>query len=310
MTKLTQIQVLKAGLHDTFQDLGRAGFRHLGIPVSGAMDIWSHQLANGLVGNPNDFPTLEIVLKGGEYLFLNEAVIAITGGDFQPKINGKRIDNYQSYQVETGDVLKLGFAKSGSKAYLAVQGLADIQQHFKSYSTYTYGKFGGHEGRILKKNDEITIRNDNFKFEKKRVPEHLLPQFKALTIIRVLKSPEWNWLAKNSQQQLFEQEFTVSNDSNRMGIRLLSEPLTPIVKEKMLSSGTAVGTLQLLPNGQLVALMNDGQTTGGYPRIANVITADLGRLSQVPPNGKVKFRWVDEANALAVLNYKQQKRMY
>lgn len=307
VTSFLKIQVKKAGLHDTFQDLGRVGYRHLGIPVSGAMDVWAHHLANQLVGNPAHFPTLEMVLKGGEYIFGDDAVIAITGGDFEPKINKMPISNYENYKVKAGDTLKLGFTKSGSKTYLAVQGLADAQRHFGSYSTYTYGKFGGYQGRILQKGDELTFKKKELDFTKKKVPEYLQPHFQDQPIIRVMKGVEWKYLTRESQSLLFENAFQILNDSNRMGIRLASEPLKLTQQEKMLSSGTAIGTLQLLPNGQIVVLMHDGQVTGGYPRIANVISADLGRLSQVPPNRKVKFRLVDEEDALRILEYKNAK---
>ena len=143
--------------------------------------------------------------------------------------------------------------------------------------------------------------------KKKVVPEQFQRIFENNPIIRIVKSIEWDWLSKTSQNELTSQFYKITNDSNRMGIRLNSEPLFQKEKHKMISSGTNLGTIQLLPNGQLIVLMNDGQTTGGYPRVGNVIQADLARLAQVPANNKIRFKIIDLEEAQQVFYYKTEQ---
>ena len=305
-----KIVVKKAGLHDTFQDFGRKGFKHYGIPQSGAMDIWSHQFANWLVGNPLNIPSIEITFLGGTYQFSKKTIIGLAGGDISPTINGRSISLFNSHSINKNDVLHIGRIKKGARVYLAIQGKPSFPSTFDSFSTYTYGKFGGFNGRILKKDDIIDWQSNNSSFEKKSIPDHLKPIFQEKTIIRIVKSVEWDVLESESQKDLSQQFFHITNDSNRMGIRLNGQSLLKKDREKMISSGTNLGTIQLLPNGQLIVLMNDGQTTGGYPRIANVIQADLGRLAQVPPNSKIQFKIVDLNDAQRVLLYKTEQLKY
>ncbi len=308
---MIKIKIKKAGFQDTYQDLGRFGWRKFGVPVSGAVDIFSHQWANWLVGNPIDFPTLEMTLKGGRYEFLANAQIAITGADFSPTINDKSIPNNQTIEVQKGDELNFSSAKKGCRAYLAIQGKINLTASFGSYSTYLNGQFGGFQGRFLKKEDIITIenksQNSSISLLKRTLPEHFqMKNFNYITV-RIIKGIEYNWLDETSKNRLFQQPFKVSNQSNRMGMQLESEPLIQQTNQQMISSGTTIGTMQLLPNGQIVVLLQDGQVTGGYPRIANVIQADLFRLAQLPPNGKIKFKVINRLEAINVWRYQVEK---
>ena len=174
---ILSILVKKAGLHDTFQDIGRIGFRQYGVPQSGVMDIWSHQCANWLVGNDKDIPTIEITQLGGVYQFLVDAIIGCVGAEINMTLNGQSIEKNTNHWVKSGDVLKMGFAKKGLRAYLAIQGQPAFEPVFKSFSTYTYGQFGGWKGRVFKKNDEIKWKNKGLSFEKKSSPRTVSTHF-------------------------------------------------------------------------------------------------------------------------------------
>lgn len=294
-------QVIKSGFHDSFQDLGRIGFRKYGIPQSGAMDFWAYQWANWLVGNELNAPTIEMTFKGGSFLFLKNACIAFTGADMNIELDGQSIPNYQSIFIKKGSTIKCNYAQKGVRTYMAIKGICNISEAFGSYSTYTYAKFGGNNGQLLKKGDAIEFNFDDKKFKNRKMPARCLPIYNN-KIIRIIKSTEWNYLT--SPNEYLNQNYQITNESNRMGIRLKGQKIQQIQTDEMTSSGTNIGTIQLLPSGQLIVLMNDGQTTGGYPRIANVIRADLGRLAQISPNSLVRFRVVNMAEARAIFDYK------
>ena len=287
--KSIRIYIEKAGLQTTVQDLGRFGLRSFGIPTSGAMDTNAHQLANEIVGNEINAPTLEMTLKGDKIHFLNHAMIAITGGDMVAKLNGSHCPMYQIIEVKAGDVLKFGFAKTGCRTYLAIQGRIKADFDFNSYSTYLYGKFGGYKGRKIANDDIITIENDfnkniNFKIDKNQIPV-----LATNVSVKVIPAPEFDWFTKPMIEQFLETDYRVTTDNNRMGMKLNGLPILLKKYRKMISSPTALGTIQVLPNGQLIILLHDGQTTGGYPRIANVVLEDIGKLVQLKAGNLIKF---------------------
>jgi len=208
----------------------------------------------------------------------------------------------QSIFFKAGDTLTLGYAKAGARTYIGIQGIPDIEVIMGSYSTYTLGKFGGWKGRALQAGDVLKWKNEHLNNPNRQLPEHVLPHFfTEKNIIRVMRGPEWDHLSTVAQNIFQRVLFSVQNDSNRMGIRLKGADLSRINNTPMPSSATLPGTIQLPPNGQPIILMHDGQTTGGYPRIAKVIEADLGRLAQIPPHGSLCFRVVNEAQATRLL---------
>lgn len=299
-----QCQIITAGFHDSIQDVGRIGFRQYGIPQSGAMDFRAYQWANWLVGNDLNAPAIEMTFKGGRYLFSENAWIALTGANMNIELNGQFIPNNKSIFIKKGSTLKCNYAIEGVRTYLAIQGIYNIKKAFGSYSTYTYGEFGGNDGQLLKKGNSIDFKSINSSeetFQSRQIPSLILPYYNN-NIIRVVKSVEWDWL-KNPTEWL-NHPYLITPESNRMGIRLNGQKTLSINKQEMRSSGTNVGTIQLLPSGQLIVLMQDGQTTGGYPRIANVIRADIGRLAQFPPNSAIRFRLVTIAEAQRIFEYK------
>jgi len=287
------MQIIKSGLLTTIQDNGRYGYRHLGIPQSGAMDSRAQYHANWLVGNLPDAPVLECSFYGGIFRFEAPQIIALTGADMNAQLNDTPCKMYRSIDVQPGDTLMFGYAHTGTRTYIAMQGLPDIEQVMGSYSTYVTGGFGGFQGRALQVGDTLLWENETPKNPNRVLPEHLRPHFSTKkNIIRIVCGPEWEKLSMDSQQAFEQTFYEIQTDSNRMGIRLTGKALE--LKEFFLmdSSATLPGTVQLPANGLPIVLMHDGQTTGGYPRIGKVIEADLGRLAQIPPKGSLNFRIV------------------
>ncbi len=287
------LTLIKSGFSTTIQDLGRIGFRKFGLPLSGAADRRSFILSNWLVNNDKNASVLECCLKGDTYRFEETAIIGITGADMGAKLNNNICPMNKSIKVNKGDVLELGYAQSGVYTYVAIQGQIKVRTIFNSTSTYALSSLGGFKGRNLQAGDKLEWSLDTLKNPCREVPEYLLHRFNDRQIIRVLKGVEWDSIGEEAVQQFLGLDCTVRTDSNRMGLRLEGEALSLLNKPMMASSAVLPGTVQVLPNGQLIVLMRDGQTTGGYPRIAKVIDADLDRLAQMAFRNKISFRLVD-----------------
>lgn len=286
-----RLEVIDGGLFTTIQDFGRRGFRAYGIPTSGAVDIRSYKLANWLVGNMEGSPVLELTLKGGRYKFKTGAVIAITGALMRPKINGKDVNMNCSLKVQEGDELGFDFVSRGCRTYLAIQGALEIQKVMGSFSTYTLGKFGGLDGKALTKGDTLKWKSLRKKADRKEARRDQLPYFSSKVCVRVSKNLEWDWLKDSAKKNLVQSTFRVGSKSNRMGIRLEGNSIE-IEKKQMISSPVIPGIIQLPPNGQPIILMQDGQTIGGYPRVAKVVDEDLWRLGQIKTGDQIQFKLI------------------
>ena len=300
------ITVLKPGLLTSFQDMGRTGSQHLGVPVGGVMDARSHRLANLLAGNEADLATLEITLAGPTLQFDAPACFAIGGADLQATLNGDPVPCHRPLVARAGDVLAFRTARpdGGIRAYLAVHGGYALEPVLGSCSTYLRGGFGGHAGRALAKGDTIGLRASL-----PTQPEALdqlaqglwqlriyLPSPLAVQPrrhIRVLPGAHWDEFTDDARHQLLHAEFRISPQSDRMGYRLDGPPLAMAAPRQILSEAINYGTVQVPAGGQAIVLMADRQTTGGYPKIAQVITADLPALAQMGPGQAVRFARVD-----------------
>jgi len=303
------MQIIKGGLLTTIQDGGRFGYRNLGIPQSGTMDARARKQANWLVDNSQDAPVLECSFWGGIFRFDKRKIIALTGADMNARLNGEPCEMYRSHEVKPGDVLTLGYVSAGTRTYIALQGRPDIEVFMGSFSTYTASQFGGFKGRALIAGDSIGWESKHPKNPNRVLPEYLRPHFSTeKNIIRIVRGPEWEMLSAASQQSFEKLSYEIHRDSNRMGIRLVGEKMEMKEGFSMVSSATLPGTMQLPSNGQPIVLMHDGQTTGGYPRIGKVIEVDLGRLAQIPPQGSLRFRIVDEGDARELFLYENKKR--
>jgi antagonist of KipI len=299
------LRIIKSGVLDTIQDQGRFGWQHLGINPAGAMDRFSAQLANSLVGNDIAQPVIELHFPAAAFFFERPALITVCGADFNAALNGEDIPLFQPILVNKYSILQFQHLKKGSRAYLAIEGGLEIGQWLNSYSTHLKASAGGHRGRALHTDDEIRLSSTmDWSLYLGRKEFQLLPWLASAawekqtdTAIHILPGKEWVRLTEESQQQLTQQTFTLTPQSDRMGYRLLAEPLQLAIKEEMISTAVNFGTLQLLPNGQLTILMADHQTTGGYPRIGHVISAHHSRLAQLSAGERVQFKFTDHQHA-------------
>ncbi|NYT75514.1 biotin-dependent carboxyltransferase family protein [Alcaligenaceae bacterium] len=292
------ITVIKPGLLSTFQDSGRLGHQHLGVPVSGAMDTRAHRLANLLAGNNADEATLEITLTGPELHFDAPACIAISGARLSPSLNGQAVPNDRPLVVSAGDRLTFGARQSGVRAYLAWHGGVEILPVLGSRSTYVRGGFGGLDGRALKKGDTLTLRRSLQQHDLQALDRELwhikiyLPAILGLqprAALRLLRGPHTGLFTEAAIDTLFSAEYRVSPDSERMGYRLQG-PLLPLKQAtQLLSEPTGFGAIQVPADGQPIILMADRQTTGGYAKIGHVATVDLPLVAQCLPGEKLKF---------------------
>ncbi len=308
------LRVIKAGILDTVQDAGRFGFRHLGINPTGAMDLYAMQMANILVGNDPHTAVIEMHFPAASFFFEQPTLIAVCGADFYPTLNADTVPASQPILVSKFGILQFEAMKKGARAYLAVKGGFQLTPWLGSMSTQLKAQAGGYKGRPLQKDDEITIDCLPEPFTKLLGKnEYIVLPWKADEQwneedheIRVLPGHEWELLTAASQEKFTKQEFTISTNSDRMGYRLNAKALTTHQHEEIVSSGASCGTIQLLPDGKLILLMADHQTTGGYPRVAHVITAHHPRLAQLKPGDKIHFSMTDLHTAEEMLVKQKQ----
>lgn len=290
------LRITRQGLLDTIQDTGRYGFQYLGVNCNGAMDLFSMQLANALLGKELQSPVLELHFPSCETLFEKETIFCISGADFSPTLNGQPVPLHHPIAVNKGALLHFDKLQYGARCYLSVVNDFRIEQWMNSYSTNLKAGSGGWQGRSLLKNDVIPFRSDLNISKLLNGKDWVILPWKASDVtdrrneIEFLIGSEWHWLTKDSQETFQEHWFQVTNEADRMGYRLAGQKLKTKQDEQLVSSAVNFGTVQLLPNGQLIVLMADHQTAGGYPRIAHVISAHLPLLAQKKPNDVIKFR--------------------
>lgn len=281
-----KIEVMKPGLLTTIQDQGRFGYQDIGVQVSGFMDEFSAHLANILVGNSAESALLEMTLLGATLRFHGRAQIALTGADCRSKLDGQRILNNHVMNVKQGDILEVGHAQKGLRTYLAISGEFDIPEVYGSLSTNLEAGFGGLNGRVLEKNDLINYipRNNPASNSGDSIDFDL-----STDVIEVLPGPEFDSIPEHVRKWFFETKFTVSNDSNRTGIRLSNNQMIPSELPSILSSGLVKGTVQIPNSGNPIVLMADAPTTGGYPRIAACTDMACNQLAQMKLGDSFKF---------------------
>lgn len=298
------LEVIRAGVQDTIQDTGRAGFQHLGINPGGAVDQFSLSIANALAGNDLGEAAIELCFPASQFRFNKPARVALAGADFGATIDGHPMPIHHSILVPTGSVITFTKPKHGSYCYLAVQGGFEVPKWLGSASTNLKAKAGG-LGRALKKGDEFNFRNDRNDSPLK-VSNWSVPVAPERSLIRCIRGPEWDWLTDQSKIDFEQQAFGIASEKDRMGYQLKGEKLERKDSREMLSSAVAFGTIQLLPNGQLICLMADHQTTGGYPRVAQVASVDLPEFAQKKSTCRVTFQFITVAEAESLF-YKQRQ---
>lgn len=298
------LEILKPGLCTTFQDAGRTGYQHIGVPVNGPMDALAQQLANLLVGNLRECGTLEMTVQGATLRFDASALIAIAGADLGAMLDGEALPPYHAVRARPGSILSFGPRKLGARAYLAVAGGFTVEPVLGSVSTYRCGAYAGVLGRALVAGDRL-----GFASSFRNAPRIVLPtaltrslEREAQAAIRIVPGGEWAAFSADAQHDLLNGEYRIGNDSERMGYRLQGPALGLLQPLELLSEAVTFGTVQVPPSGQPIVLMADRQTTGGYPRIANVISVDLPLLAQRLPGEPVRFQLttLEDAQRLAV----------
>ena len=283
--------VAKLGILSTVQDLGRTGYRSLGINPSGVMDRTAARIVNTLLGNDDSEGVLELHFPAGEFVFESEVSFAIGGADFGASLNGREVRNWSSVPANKGDVLKFSELRTGTRAYLAVAGGFRIDKWIGSKSTNMVASVGGLHGRRLTSGDRIEFAEPR-KSGSKTVGPSMVPRYSRFPTVRVIAGAEFELLTAVGESRFLNSAFTLTGGSNRMGYRLSGEAVHLFDGKEMVSAAVSFGTIQLLPDGQLIVLMADHQTSGGYPRIANVIDADLPLLAQLGPGDGVSFHLV------------------
>lgn len=290
----------KPGVLTTVQDLGRTGYRRFGINPGGAMDIAAARLANLVVGNADDEAVIEMHFPAPEIVFEANAIAAISGADLSPAIDGVSLENWRPFFVNKGSTLKFLGKASGNRAYLSVRGGFRIKRWLGSSSTNLTAGFGGLEGRELAAGDRILLkgksRSEHLTLSG-RVSSNLIPHYRPFPTVRVTAGAEYKYLTDEGRGLLVDHDFVISRDSNRMGFRLVGEPIMFAKQHEFISSAVSFGTIQTLSDGQLIVLMADHQTAGGYPRVAHIISRDLPLLAQLGANDKVAFHLIDHAEA-------------
>jgi len=307
---MKDIVIINPGLYTTVQDRGRWGYQEYGMPVTGAMDDYSLRLANILVGNDEYDAVLETTLNGPEISFNTDVVAAVTGANMVPRVNGYTVPMWRSLKLSKGDVLSFEMAREGTRGYIAFAGGLDIPAVMGSRSTYVRGAIGGYEGRKLKSNDEIDLRDKNLPIEQlagRIIPPQYIPHYEDSCIIRVIPGPQDDYFTEESIEKFFSSEYEITKEADRMGYRLTGPQLTHKAGADIISDGINLGSVQVPGHGMPIIMMSDRQTTGGYTKIATVISSDIPVMAQLKPGNKVRFEKIDIQEAHKVLKEYENK---
>lgn len=294
------ITIVRPGLFTTIQDLGRFGHQVSGVPVSGPMDWQSHRIANALVGNEPGAALLEATLLGPEIRIESEAVIAIAGADLGARLDGSDVPLHRPIRCRPGAVLRFGERRSGARACVAFGGGIAVPPVLGSRATHTYSGLGGLNGRPVAAGDRLPL-GDERAAGVSRALDVPLRRTSGGARVRVLPGPQGDHFPPEALEVLLRSRFTVTPSSDRMGYRLAGASIPRVAGREMISDATFTGALQIPPSGDPILLMADRQTTGGYPQLATVITADLPLAGQLAPGDWIEFEVCSRDQAIAAL---------
>lgn len=319
------IKVLKPGLLSSIQDLGRTGYQKFGVIASGAMDPFSHRMANLLSGNEENDPALEITMMGPTLTFEEDTLISICGGDLSPSINGQPIRTWRSVFVKKGSELKFGGCQKGCRAYLAVSGGFAVPEVMNSKSTYLRAGIGGFKGRALKAGDVLETGKPSLQSLKMKdylskqlldkafvendwgIAPKLIPETVGNPEIRITRGRQFDLFTYESRIQLFNHAFEVTAQSDRMGYRLKGPALALSEHAEQISEAVNFGSIQVPPDGNPIVLLADRQTTGGYPKIGQIAAVDLPLLAQAKPGDALRFAEISNEQAQQLLIKREMK---
>lgn len=287
---MSSLVVESPGLLTTVQDLGRPGFGPLGVSPSGAADSVALRLGNLLVGNKPGAAALEMTLLGGSFVFPDGAAVALTGADLAATLDGRAVEMWTPQTIPPGKRLVCGSTRNFARGYLAVAGGVQVPPFLGSASTHLLSGVGGHNGRALRKGDVLKLGAPAKKILNRKIPKHVLFTLMPSKVLRVTDGPQIDMFSERSKTAFFRGTFSVSESSDRTGLRLEGNRLHSNARDgEMITEGVSLGAVQLTPSGQPIILFVEQQTTGGYPKIANVIGTDLHRLGQLRPRNIIRF---------------------
>lgn len=290
-------KVKKPGLLTTIQDQGRLGYQQYGIVAAGAMDSFSMKIANFLVGNNRNEAVLEVTVMGPKLEVLSDAVIAICGGNLSPKLNGEEAPVWKSFAVSEGDKLEFGQPVDGARAYISVGGGFDIPVVMGSKSTYLKAGIGGFEGRALEKGDVLNKTEGIQGISGRALHYDVIPTYGKEMEIRVVMGPHQQAFTEDAVETFLSSTYEVTPKSDRMGYRVTGPKIEHDTSADIISEAIPLGGIQVPANGEPIILMSDRQTTGGYTRIATVISSDIPSLAQAMPGTSIRFKEVSVEEA-------------
>jgi antagonist of KipI len=310
MEKVEAFEVLEPGMLTTIQDLGRYGFSQFGVPSSGALDTLSFRIGNLLAGNQEDEASLETTIMGLKLKALREGVIAVTGGDLSPTLNEEPLEMWRTHLLVEGDIIHFKKVQTGCRAYLAISGGWIVPKIMESRSTYLSGKFGGLEGRALRRGDVLfaldvpsSLSQLGFRF-----PRDWIPQFGKEALLRVIPGPQEHHFTKKGFQTFSSSFYQVTPQCDRMGVRLDGPKIErrPDVEESIISEGLIAGTIQVPGDGKPIIILTE-LVTGGYTKIATVISTDLNKVAQLKPGDRVRFAPIPVEEAHRLLREQEEQ---
>ncbi len=303
-------KILKPGPLTTVQDSGRRGYQRFGMPEAGAMDKFSFRTANLLVGNCAGTAVLEFTLEGPDLIVQKDSIIAITGGDFSPCLNSCQIPMWQSIYVSAGSRLEIGSVNRGLRGYIAFKGGIDVEEKMGSRSTYLKGGVGGFKGRKLQKGDLLKLgkKADRDEYIEASLPGSYIPKYTGHADTRVILGPQEDHFTESGVETFLRGEYTVTSQADRMGYRLEGPKILHRDEDSsdIISDGIPPGAVQVPGHEKPIIMMADRQTTGGYPKIATVISVDLPHIAQLKPGETLSFNEVSLKRAQKLLEKREQ----
>src|SRR5579872_94875 len=310
------IKVVKPGLSTTVQDLGRPGYYHIGIPLSGGMDRFALRAANLLVGNPEGAAVLEAAFLGPELEFTADATVAVAGAELPPKVDGAERATWTSFTVKKGQTLSFAFLKQGARAYIAISGGADVPVVLGSRSTYALGALGGFKGRKLEAGDELPVGAANGAAAGRTVPPNLRRAPGSPAVLRMMPGLYWHRITEAAGKRFFDDVWKAAPEADRIGYRFRSgRPLEFVPREQPFGAGSdpsnivdacyPYGSVQVPGGTEPIVLHRDAVSGGGYFMIGTVISADLDLIGQLQPHAPAAFRPVTMEEALAARRERQ-----
>ena len=302
-------EVLQPGPLTTVQDLGRHGWQQYGVPPSGAIDDYAFRIGNLLVGNEESAASLEITFVGCQLRVLEDTVIALTGADLGPTLNGDPIPMWETFPVSRGDKIAFLRLKTGCRAYLAVAGGIDVPRVMASAATYVRAGIGGFEGRALRSGDILRTVEGAPPPLRARVPREYRPDYGGQIELRVILGPQDDCFTAEGIRTFLRSEYTISVQADRMGCRLEGPQIQHRAGADTISDGIPLGAVQVPGNGLPIILLVDRQTTGGYTKIATIVSTEIPKLAQAKPGDKVRFTQVSEKRARTALTEEYEERI-